>query len=246
MEYYLQLLGYSILIFVILVYGSSFYISHSLSKLVRMSEERIDLVPENFHTGDILLFKGCYNCRKKMGKHIGEKMFNYLLGKVYLRMFAICTQTIFTHCAIIIRINGVPYVCHICALNSCLDFRGEDMSGHMSIDNIDSLYECNGPVVIFKYTGQNTWSDDLLIDIINTTYKKNIIYTPLSRMFFSNLFKFYKPDKLKCCIDLLIHFLNELKILNEKNNNGTIMDVINITNNFDYTNGMYINNSCHC
>ena len=237
-------LGYCLIIFMILLYLTSLYVRYDLSSFAKTDLNTVKLIHEYFHTGDVIMFQSCYHCRRKSSKTTIWLILNTIMGFPLEQLLFAGTQTNFNHCAIIIRINRIPYLLHIDGLNTNLDFRGVDMVNRVSLETIDSLNNCNGSCILFKYSGNKSWSDDCLIEIINNLYKKKIIYPHVLSLLKSNFLKFNKPSNIKCCVDLVINVLYKLKISKKDNNNSVIMDLINILGSGLYNKGHYISNSC--
>lgn len=237
-------LCYCFIILILLLYLTSLYVRYDLSSFAKINSNTVELTHENFHTGDIIMIQSCYHCRRKSSKNTTWLIINTIMGFQIEQLLYAGTQTNFNHCAIIVRINKIPYLLHIDGLNTNLDFRGVDMVNRVSLESIDSLNNCNGSCILFKYCGNKSWSDDFLINIINDVYKKRIIYPHFLSLIKSNFLKFNKPSNIKCCVDLVIHILYRLKLIKKDNNNSIIMDLIHILSSNNYFSGNYILNSC--
>jgi hypothetical protein len=180
--------------------------------------------PPDLQTGDIILMKNCPRC--KFTSNILDNGWQMTFKKAFNSFRGYITDVEYTHVAIVLKIEGIPYMCHIDGGDAMFDeFKKKYLKGvSIVISGMRHINVRGGPIHLFRYTGpkikknMKPWVD-----------RNRKIRYPGSglKLLLANGMQWCKnPKGTMACTDFVEHTLRNLKLLKRKpSQQSTLFDI---------------------
>jgi hypothetical protein len=216
------------------------YVYNPMYGQLKISEISHDVL----ETGDIIFMKNCPTC--KLSSNVLNNMWQ-MSGKKTFNSFRWYVNDIhYTHVAIVLRINNIPYICHIDGGDPMFDaLEKQYMPKKLTVSDLSHVDVRGGPIHLFRYIGPEITSD------MSQWIDKNrgVCYPPSNvKLVMANGLQWCKnPEKKMACTDFVEHTLNFLSILPyEPTQNATLKGLhtfIHASNVYDSI-PIILNNKC--
>ena len=208
-------------------------------------------IAKTLNTGDILLFKNCNYCALN-GNPLHDASERVIKGAFNAARFNLDGH-FYTHVAIIICNNGVPFIYHI---NDCIFYDNLTQTHrkmHPSMCSLSYINKYSGMIHLYKYTRQrtNTLAPSRLqqeLELVPFLVKnKDKHYPPMSDMICVNGLGLWKQNPNNwACTDLVENVWKELGIIDKCKQGATMDDVISVVKSRkEYASPIIVKNKCY-
>jgi hypothetical protein len=182
--------------------------------------------PDILDTGDIVFFRSCNKC--KLGESYIDNLFLMTYRNLYNSFREIVVGDIYTHCAIIMKIRGVPYIVHIDGGTMYDAILQKNIKGNSCVvSDLKHINERGGLTHVFKYIGSrpSTNTEQWI------SHNRNIRYPNQLRLVLNNGLGIFEHDiNTQACTDFVEYVLISFDILkkNDVSKRSTLKDIHNI------------------
>lgn len=199
--------------------------------------------PPDLHTGDIIFMKNCPQC--KCTDDILDNGWQMTYKKVFNTFRQYITEVNYTHVAIVLKLNGKPYICHIDGGDPMFDeITNTRLSGSVTVSGMNHINARGGPITLFRYTGtpieknMMTWIDR----------HRSIKYPTGLRLLVANGMQWGKNSTgVMACTDFVESTLIHLELMKKKpSQQCSLSDIYKfILDSGSYSSAIIIKNKCY-